>query len=139
MTRKLIFLVLMALAAVSISADELCPCVPISHFWVVEPCDSWNCAASAAIMANGDANVLTMPAPTKDGRWLVVRRVATGAYTPPADAPFVLESFDGVAGASSRFAAIESDRAPMILSAPDGKFLVIMSKDALQKKRASGK
>jgi hypothetical protein len=139
MTRKIVLFSLLTLAAVSISADELCPCVPISHLWVVEACDTWNCAASAAIMANGDPNVLTVPAPTNDGRWLVVKRVATGSYTPNPDAPFVLESFDGVAGASARYAAVAGDHAPMILSVPDGKFLVIMRSDVAQKKRAAAK
>ncbi|HEV2722524.1 MAG TPA: hypothetical protein VG323_21055, partial [Thermoanaerobaculia bacterium] len=78
--------------------------------------------ASAMIMADGDPHVLAMPAPANDGRWLIVRRVNTGSYVPPADAPFLLESFDGVDGASARFTSIPSDRGPMILSVPDGKF-----------------
>src|SRR5438034_202944 len=93
---------LLMIPAGFVSAEDLCPCVPLSHQWVVQTCDTWNCAASAAILANGDPHVMAMPAATSDGRWLVVKQVAAGTYAPAADEPFVMESFDGVSAAVAR-------------------------------------
>ena len=123
--------------AVRITAQQACPCVPLAHLWVVEECATWNCAMSASILANGDPYVLSLPAGTNDGRWLVVKRVVGGSYTVAPDAPFMLESFDGAAAAMARFSAA-ADHAPIVLSAPDGKFLVIMSRESASgKKRAA--
>ncbi|HEY6140689.1 MAG TPA: hypothetical protein VI670_23290 [Thermoanaerobaculia bacterium] len=135
MKRTIFAAAMLMLSAAVTSGQQLCPCVPLSHEWVVEACDTWNCASSAAILANGDPNVLTMPAATGDGRWLVIKRVTSGSYVAPADAPFVVESFDGAAGATARFAAMP-DHAPLLLSAPDGKFLVVMLKDLAPRRRA---
>jgi len=128
--------VVLTLAGTLLSAQNVCPCVPISHTWTVETCDSWNCAAAAAIVANGDPNVLTMPAPGNDGHWLVLKRVNSGSYIAPPDAPYLLESFDSVDGAVARFSAM-GDHAPMILSVPDGKFVVVTSRQAVAKRRAA--
>jgi hypothetical protein len=130
--------VALTLVAVLLPAQNVCPCVPVTHLWTVESCDSWNCAASAAIMANGDPNVLTMPAPGNDGHWLVLKRVNSGSYIAPPDAPYLLESFDSVDGAMARFTAA-GDHAPMILSVPDGKFVVVTSRLAVPKHRAAAK
>lgn len=119
------------------SAQNACPCVPVTQLWTVETCDSWNCAASMVIMANGNPHVLTVPAPSNDGRWLVLKRINTGSYIPPADAPFILETFEGVDGASARFAAIGDDHGRMILSVPDGKFVVVISREPLTKQGAA--
>jgi len=138
MKRTILAVATLMFSAAVTSAQQLCPCVPLSHEWVVETCDTWNCAASAAIVANGDPNVLTMPASTADGRWLVIKRVTSGSYIAPADAPFVVESFEGADGATARFAAMP-DHAPTLLSTPDGKFLVIMLKNSSPKRRAAAK
>jgi hypothetical protein len=137
MKRTMLVLAMLTLSAGVTSGQQVCPCVPIAHEWVVEACETWNCAASAAILANGDPHVLALPAATGDGRWLVVKRVTSGTYTPPADAPFATETFDGVDGATARFASVAADRAPILLTAPDGKFLVIMLKNPIQRKRAA--
>jgi hypothetical protein len=135
--KRALFVIAVTLFGVVMSGQSLCPCVPIAHEWVVESCDSWNCAASALVLANGDPHVMAVPAATGDGRWLVVKQVATGSYVPPADAPFVSEAFDGVDGASARFVSVAGDHAPVLLSVPDGKFLVIMLKSPAQKRKAA--
>lgn len=127
--------VLAAFVFGSAGAQEVCPCVPVPHVWSVETCETWNCAAAAMIAASGDRYVLSMPAPSDDARWLIIRRVNAGSYIVSPDAPFVAETFDGVDGASSRFLSI-SDRTPMLLSVPDGKFVVVMSREPQLKRRA---
>jgi hypothetical protein len=137
MKEVLVTVSLLLVAAVPAFAQQACPCVPIAKMWTVETCETWNCAAAATIMSNGDPYVLSMPAPTADGRWLVVKRVNAGSYIAAPDAPFVLETFDGADGASARFLSMAGDHAPMILSVPDGRFVVIMARDAVAKKRAA--
>lgn len=132
-----VFAVALFFVAGVAAAQQVCPCVPLAQLWAVETCETWNCAASATIMANGDPYVLTLPAPTADGRWLVVKRVVAGSYTASPDAPFILETFDGADGASARFVSVAVDHAPIILSVPDGKFVVIMTREAIAKKRAT--
>ena len=137
--KSVVIAVLAALLAVRAGAQEVCPCVPIPQVWSVETCDTWTCASSAMIAAAGDRYVLSMPAPSNDARWLIIRRVAAGSYTESPDAPFILESFDGVAVASSRFDSVPRDRTPMLLSVPDGKFIVVMSREAQPRRRAVGR
>lgn len=133
--RRAIFLLVLLVAGM-VSAEEVCPCVPIAHVWTVETCSSWNCAVSASLLAEGDPYVVAVPAPTRDGRWLVVKRVNAGGYVAAPDAPFVAETFDEVAGASARFQSLAADHAPVMLSVADGKFVVVMSREALPKRRA---
>jgi len=119
-------------------AQQACPCVPLSHVWTVEVCETWNCAAAAAIMASGNPYVFSLPAATNDGRWLVVKRIAAGAaYVPSPDAPFMVESFDGLAAAAARFSSLTEERVPMMFSVADGKFLVIMSREATKRRAAA--
>jgi hypothetical protein len=115
-------------------AQQACPCVPISHLWIVDGCDSWNCAAAATIMANGDKYVVALPTNADDYKWVVVRRVAAGSATVSPDAPFLVEAFDGASDAMARYGAINHDLQPMMLTGPDGKFLVV-SRNAAAPKR----
>src|SRR6266498_3092183 len=108
-------------------AQQVCPCVPISHVLSVETFETWNCAASAMIIASGSPYVVTMPAPSNDGRWLVVRRVNAGSYIPAPDAPYLIETFDGADGAMARFMSVASDRFSTFLAVADGKFVVVIS------------
>ena len=136
---KPVFFAVLTLLVQSVGAQQVCPCVPVSHTWTVETCNSWNCAASAMIMAGGDPYVLSMPAPSADGRWLIVKRVAAGSYVANPDAPFLLETFDGADGAGARFVSVSADRGPMLLSVPDGRFVVVMSRDPLPKRRSAAR
>lgn len=120
-------------------AQQVCPCVPTTKLWIVEACETWNCAASAAILANGDPYVVAVPTGSSDYKWVVVRRVVAGAVEVPADAPFVVETFDTLPSASARFAAISTDLQPQMITGADGKFLVISRNTAAgSKRRASG-
>ena len=120
-------------------AQQICPCVPVSHQWVADACDTWNCAAAATVMANGDKYVLALPSNSDDFKWVVLRRIVTGSAILPADAPFRITMFDGAPEAMANFGSIDHDFEPMVLSAPDGKFLVIArSTAASTRKRAAG-
>lgn len=122
--RSTLFAITMATAlCVPAGAQQACPCVPVTKLWVSRVCDTWNCATSALISANGDPMTFAIPVGAADGRWIVIQQVTAGGYTDSS--PFQVESFDGVADASARFSAITNDFSPHIMSSPDGKFLVI--------------
>ena len=104
-------------------ADELCPCVPVTKLWVSSVYENWNSAIAAMVNGNGDPTMIAMPVAMNDGRWMVVRQVTSGNFSD--NSPFQVESFDGLADASARYAGIMSDFKPHILSSPDGRFLVI--------------
>ena len=134
--RRLLLLLAVVLIALPGQAQQLCPCVPISHEWIVTACETWNCAASAAILSNGSPDVLTMPSGSDDFKWIVLRRIVTGSATTPADAPFKVESFPTLSEATSRFAGIEDGLKAMLLTAPDGNVVIVMRSSA--RRRAAG-
>src|SRR5512142_3047210 len=100
--------------ATAASAQNVCPCVPITQLWIVKECATWNCAASALVIANGDKCTMTMPTDSDDYPWLVIQRVNSGTQVANPDAPFTIETFEGMSDASARFAAITSDFHPMM-------------------------
>jgi hypothetical protein len=119
--------------------QQVCPCVPLSFEWVVTPCDTWNCAASAVIMANGDKFVLSMPTGSDDFKWVVIKRVVAGSSVVSSDAPFKLDTFEAMDSAFSRYAIISRDLQPLVVTAPDGKVLLISrSAPEPQKHRSVG-
>ena len=127
----LAILLLTLAASTAGQAQEACPCVPVSHIWIAEPCSGFGCALSAVVQANGDPYTLMMPSSSApDGRWIIIRRVAAGAYIPPANAPYACDSFDGAATAVAHYSSLSSERAPMLLSTPDGKIVVVSLTDA---------
>jgi hypothetical protein len=89
-------------------------------------------------MAGGDPYVLTLPTKSQKYPWIIVRRVPSGSFFVPSDAPFAIETFDSAGDGSARFAAISTDHGPMILTAPDGKALVISLRAAVEKRPAAG-
>lgn len=126
----------LALAATATVAQEVCPCVPLSHTWIAEPCETWNCAASAMVMANGDANVLVMPTASEKFKWVVVRRVVSGSVAVSPDAPFLVENFGTMTDGSARFAAIENAHVPLLVTTADGNTLVVYLRQAEERPRA---
>ena len=68
--------------------------------------------------------------------WIVVRRVLSGSFYIPPDAPFLLESFDGMGEASARFISIADVNGPMLITAVDGKKLVIFLREPEARHRA---
>lgn len=121
-----LLLVAICIAGPAVQAQQLCPCVPVSHQWIVTACETWNCAVSAAVLADGSADVVPMPSGSDDFKWVVLRRVATGSATIPPDAPFQLEAFATLAEASARFATIDTTLKPILFTAPDGHVIVVM-------------
>ena len=131
-------LLLVALSATSLAAQQVCPCVPTTPLWTVKTCDSWDCAMAALTTANGDPLTFTLPVSTTERRWVVIQRVVAGAYVEDSGEPHQVEVFDGVAVATARVSAIADDHHPMILSAPDGHVLVVSLKQAAQRRRSAG-
>src|ERR1043166_6225989 len=119
-------------------ADNVCPCVPITHLWTVKTCADWTCASTELAVGNGDTQVFAVPVGMDDARWLIVRRVAGGSFTDSAaaDDPFRLEQFDGFGSGAFRFSGLSTDFKPMILTAPDGKVLVMSLRLPEPKRRA---
>lgn len=121
------------------TSQEACPCVPLSYQWIATPCETWNCAASAAIMANGDKYVLAMPTGADDFKWVVLKRVVAGSVIVSPDAPFKIDSFDRMDSASSNFALMGKDQQAMLLTVPDGKVVIISRNlDVAARKRSVG-
>jgi hypothetical protein len=114
------------LVSAPLAAD--CPCVPITHAWVVKTCDDWNCASTELAVASGDPQVIAIPVALSDKRWLILRRFAAGAAIDVGNDPFQLLQFDGLDGAMPHYAGIARDRRPVLMTAPDGQVLVIALK-----------
>jgi hypothetical protein len=128
---------LMLLVPAAAVPQELCPCVPLTYQWIVTPCDTWNCAAAATVLANGDKYVIAVPTASNDFKWVVVKRVVAGSAIVSPNDPFKLASFDRMGEAMTQFDTIEGALQPMILTVPDGKFLVITRFEP-EKRRAVG-
>jgi hypothetical protein len=139
-TRRPWFLtVLIAILPVCAEGQQVCPCVPIAHEWIVDACTSWNCAVAAAIMADGSSDVLPVPSGSDDFKWVVLRRIAVGSAIIPPDAPFRVESFTVLSDAMARFSAIDPDLRPLLFTAPDGSVLIVSRSTAQPRRRATGK
>ncbi|HEV7571811.1 MAG TPA: hypothetical protein VGQ21_09970 [Thermoanaerobaculia bacterium] len=132
--RSTIFTALLGLlASVPLSAE--CPCVPITHLWIVKTCNDWNCASTELAVASGDPQVIALPVALDDARWLIVRRFAAGAAIDSRDDPFQLQQFAGMDGAMPHYAGLTRDRRPMLMTAPDGQVLVISLKQPEVRRR----
>lgn len=110
--------------------DNPCPCIPISHVWVVTACETWNCAQSAMILANGDPFVVTMPTASDQHKWVVIRRVAAGSVTVSPDEPFIVDAYDTMSDATIQYNAADPNTLPMLTSAHDGKALFVRLRQA---------
>ena len=131
-----VFVLLIALVPAAIADTNVCPCVPVTHLWVVKTCPDWTCASTELAVANGDAQVIAVPVGMDDGRWLVIRRVASGSFDDDGSDPYRMEQFDGFNPAALRFAGLNPDFKPVILTAPDGKVLVMSLRMPDVKRRA---
>ena len=115
--------VLFTLMAASSGAQQACPCVPVTHLWVAVACDSWNCAASNVILADGK-NVMPLPTTSSDYPWVVLQRVTSGGAASSAG-PFVIDGFDSLNDGVNHYLATDHELQPILITAPDGKVLVI--------------
>lgn len=124
--RKLLITILAASAfAVPLSAEDPCPCIPLPHVWIVKTCADWNCANAELVPANGDPQVIAVPAGLNDRRWLIVRRVVSGASIEDPNDDYRLQQFDGLDPAVACYRGFEAGMRPQLLTAPDGQVLVI--------------
>lgn len=97
---------------------------PIRYTWIVSSCETWNCAASALILAGGDKYLIALPTGDESRPWLILKRVEEGSIYVPEDEPYACEVFDDVATATTKMLAMDICHAPMIVSVADGKSLV---------------
>ncbi len=97
---------------------------PIRYTWIVTSCATWNCAAAALVMADGDKHVMALPTGRENRPWLILKRVEAGSVYIPEDEPFGCEVFETVAAATTHFDGLDGCHAPMILSVPDGRAVV---------------
>ena len=136
MKTYLITLVLAMAAATSALGDS--PTTkPVRYTWIVTSCETWNCAASAMVMANGDKHVIALPTGQEERPWLILRRVEEGSIFIPEDEPFTCELFDDVGAAGDRFRDVSSCQGPMMLNVPDGRAVVISLQQCGGAKRRS--
>jgi hypothetical protein len=135
MRPALFALLLLVLVSAPMTAD--CPCIPLTHLWVVKTCSDWNCASTELTLASGDPQVIAIPVGMTDSRWLIVRRFAAGAAIDVNDDSFQLKQFDGMDGAVPHYSAISRDYHPMLMTAPDGQVLVISTKQPEPRRRAT--
>lgn len=133
----LLSLLLLSFAVPASAEGNLCPCIPETHQWTVTACDTWNCAQSAAILANGDPFVLAIPTASADHHWIVLRRIASGTGTVTPDGPFVVDSFHSLSDATARFSTIDNDQLPMLISTADGDMLVVRLRVPEKRRSAS--
>jgi hypothetical protein len=126
------------LGTIPVQAQDACPCVPLTHLWIVKTCANWTDASTELLLANGDPQVIALPVGMNDPRWLIVRRFVSGAAIDVSADPFHLEQFDGMTRAITRLYELTPGHRPMILTAPDGQMLIISLKEPEPRRRAVG-
>ncbi len=80
---------LLIVAAAAAVADDPCPCFTTGFMWLADGCQTWNCAVSALVLANGDPHLLVMPTASNNYKWVVLRRVVSASVAVSPDAPFI--------------------------------------------------
>jgi hypothetical protein len=134
MLKTTFFAALLLLTSDSILADDkVCPCVPLTYEWVASPCETWECAQAALAVAHGDPYVVAMPT-AGSWKWVVLRRVVSGSFIVSPESPFGVELFDGVAEASARFASLDHDALPILMSTVDGKMVVVSLRPSVRRR-----
>jgi hypothetical protein len=122
------------LVASRMNGQEACPCVPQTKLWTSSVCDTLQCVSTALKDANGDPALFALPIGMSDRRWLLVRQVSAGGYVD--NSPFVVESFDDIGIASARLASLTTETHPKIITAPDGRLLVLSLREPETRRRA---
>jgi hypothetical protein len=135
MKRTMLAAALLMLAAVTVDAQIT---NPIRWTWIATSCDTWNCAAAALVLANGDKHVIALPTGNEERPWLLLRRVEQGSIVIPEDEPYGCEVYANVTEAGSAFTAMDSCHGPMMMNVPDGRAVVVsLSECGESKKRRS--
>ena len=122
--RRLIPLVALAILCIVVPAQAQEATNPIRYTWIASSCDTWNCAAAALVMANGEPSVIVLPTGREDRPWIVLRRVEEGSVFIPEDEPYACEVFETVTSASSMFSTMDPCHGPLMLNVPDGRAVI---------------
>lgn len=97
---------------------------PVRYTWIATSCETWNCAAAALILADGDQYVVVLPTGQDERPWVILRRVEEGSIFVPDDEPYGCDVFETVTLAASHFMATDACHAPLLLNVPDGRVVV---------------
>jgi hypothetical protein len=108
---------------------------PIRYTWIATSCETWNCAASALVLANGEPNVIVLPTNVPELPWLILRRVEEGSIYIPETESFGCNVFAEISAATANYGGVESCRKPMLLTVPDGRTVVIALNNCKQQGR----
>jgi hypothetical protein len=95
------------------------------YTWVATACDTWGCAIAAMASANGDRNVVVLPTKSAAHPWVVLKRMEAGVVDGVIDPIFDLECFRELFDASARFASIDREKIPLLVTTTDGSMLVV--------------
>lgn len=136
MFRNFVAAAVLLAMTVPASGEDTPTTKPIRYTWIATSCTTWNCAAAALVLANGDKHVIVLPTGREEQPWLILKRVEEGAVYIPDDEPYGCEVFDTVTDATSRFNAITACHGPMILNVPDGRAVVMSLNECAAKRRA---
>ncbi len=131
---KRMILLLVAGVALNAVAEEQVPS-PRHYMWIVTACEGWPCANAALIAAAGSRDVVAIPTPSQRYPWVILQRVLSGSVWVPPDAPYRIDSFDKITEALPHFQAAEL-HAPVLLTVPDGRTLVVALAQPEPRKRA---
>jgi hypothetical protein len=135
-------LILAALVAVALPLAAQTAESPPRYKWIATPCDTWGCAIAAMAQSNGDPNVIILPTKSNAHPWVVLKRMEIGVVDVPDDGAFIAECFGTMGEASARFSSVDSEKIPILITAPDGGMIVVCLHEtqtpAPAKKRAVG-
>ncbi|HEX2834606.1 MAG TPA: hypothetical protein VHW00_16460 [Thermoanaerobaculia bacterium] len=123
MKRTLAFLILSFVALGAVADDEPIE-KPIRYTWIASSCETWNCAAAALVLANGDKYVMVLPTGREEQPWIVLRRVEEGSIFVPDEEPYECNVFTTVDDAAIKYSVTDTCHAPMILNVPDGRAVI---------------
>ena len=135
--RSIVVALAFVLVAFAASAQDPCPCVPVTHSWIAVACPSWDCVETNVMDAKGLPDAVPIPTSSSDYTWVVLRRIPTGSVAVSPDAPFKVDGFDSLAVATAQYSAMDSSLHPVLLTAPDGQVLVLSRHLPEPRRRAS--
>ena len=125
MVKKVFAAAVLSLAVGTAFAQNVCPCIPISKVWVVTACETWNCAQSAMILANGDPYTVSVPTGGSQFKWVIARRVVAGTVAVSPDDPFLIDAIPNASDAATRYGTLSPDTLPLMVTTIDGESLLI--------------
>lgn len=138
MKRTLVALIFLFTAS-SLIADDGPITKPIRYTWVATSCETWNCAAAALVLANGDKHVLVISTGREEQPWVILRRVEEGSVFIPDEEPYECSVYDSVNTAAIEYGVMDTCHAPLILNVPDGRAVITSLRkcgEGTSKKRA---